>query len=228
MDQQSISSSTMMGKKPKYPDPNLVDEYVTAAIQQRYDIDDEPSRGNEGDDEDDDDDDDDVVRNEVDDEDDDDDDDEVVVDEDPSSSLATGSGMINHGLADPIIGIIDHDFNQSLARQRISAIQSRMKNFETILTHLKCQLNNMHKHDNEMLKKVVTLNDEIAELNLLESYESSKLTSTTNSINNHHQTENFSDLVLAAAEYGHHQQHSHHHSIDSSSSSYHMMKNTNY
>ncbi|XP_075676220.1 uncharacterized protein LOC142645027 [Dermatophagoides pteronyssinus] len=219
-------SAKKIGKKPKYPDPNIIDEYATAELQQRYDIDDEPSRGNEGDDEDDDDDDEDIERNDVDD---DDDDDEVVVDEDPSSSLATGSGMISHGLVDPII--VDHDFNHSLARQRLSTIQNRMQNFETILAHLKCQLNDMHKHDNEMLKKVVTLNDEIAELNLIESYESSKLAATltsTNSINNH-QTENFSDLVLAAADYGHHShhhpQHSHHHSIDSS---YHMMKNTNY
>jgi len=95
---------------------------------------------------------------------DDDDDEEVVGDEDDDDEeeeLNPGTLQLLESMtADP-----------ELVKQMLTNIQARFKNFEDILADVRLQLVEVHERDEDIVKRMATLNEEIAELNLLESYD---------------------------------------------------------
>lgn len=101
--------------------------------------------------------------------DDDDDDDDLVEDSDPSHIT----------LDDPLLDLSDH----SLVEQKLNNIQERFKNFEDILAHIRCQLVETHERDNAILKRMAIVNEEIAELNQLESFDNKSISEMAFEIN---------------------------------------------
>lgn len=102
--------------------------------------------------------------------DDDDDDDEVVGDEEEDEEendrlQATAATLqLMDSIADP-----------EILKQLLSNMQARFQNFEDILTDMRCQLVEMHSRDEAILKRMASLNEEIAELNLLDNFEANRV-----------------------------------------------------
>ena len=105
---------------------------------------------------------------------DDDDDEELVMDDDDDVDVEEdrldSASLELHGnkSADP-----------DLLSQMLTNIQARLKNFEEILIDLRCQFTDMHQRDEDILKRMANLNDDIAELSLLESYDTSSRSAAT-------------------------------------------------
>ena len=98
--------------------------------------------------------------------DDDDDEDEVVVDEEEDSEALdpTTMQLMENMTSDP-----------ELVKQMLANMQARFQNFEDILADLRCQLVETHQRDEDILKRMASLNEDIAELHLLESEASARI-----------------------------------------------------
>lgn len=99
---------------------------------------------------------------------DDDDDDEVVDDEeDEEEDLDPDTLDLLENMTDP-----------ELVKQMLSNIQARFKNFEDILVDVRMQLVDIHERDDDIVKRIALLNEEISELNLLESFDTASRSTT--------------------------------------------------
>lgn len=96
----------------------------------------------------------------------DDDDDEVVGDEedDEEENDRLQALELMDSIADP-----------EILKSLLSNMQARFQNFEDILTDMRCQLVEMHSRDEAILKRMASLNEEIAELNLLDNFEANRV-----------------------------------------------------
>jgi len=93
----------------------------------------------------------------------DDDDDEVVEDdEEEEDDLDPDTLDLLESMTDP-----------QLVKQMLTNMQARCKNFEDILADVRLQLAEIHERDDDIVRRMAVLNEEIAELNLLESYDAS-------------------------------------------------------